>query len=178
MLHERGMLTFLQSHARVGHAKRIANTMDAFGSHYILLSQQELRRRVPAYVNSPRTPVETIATRAARPGRIQTACRFDVRGGRALSCVALVTLAVAPGANLPRSAATRATNAGGVTAPGKRVHWIAKICRVPSRPFLACRRWRPESGTPSSRPCLGSDLSRGRTHAGNNSRHGLPYWRK
>ena len=58
MLHERGMVTFLQSAAQVGHAKRMADTMDVFGSRYILLNKAELRRRVPAYVDSVRMPVE------------------------------------------------------------------------------------------------------------------------
>lgn len=57
MLHERGMITFLQSGTDVSHAKRMANTMDVFGSPYVLLTKQELRRKVPAYVDSPRMPV-------------------------------------------------------------------------------------------------------------------------
>jgi sarcosine oxidase, subunit beta len=58
MLHERGMLTFLQSGAQVSQAKRMADTMNVFGSRYILLSKTELRRKVPFYVDSPRMPIQ------------------------------------------------------------------------------------------------------------------------
>jgi len=58
MLHERGMITFLQSDAQVAHATRMAATMAVFGSPYILLSLRELRRRVPHYVDSVRMPVQ------------------------------------------------------------------------------------------------------------------------
>ncbi len=58
MLHERGMITFLQSEAQVAHARRMAATMGLFGSPYLLLDKHELRRRVPGYCDSARMPIE------------------------------------------------------------------------------------------------------------------------
>ena len=58
MLHERGMITFLQSGAQLAEAKRMADTMNVFGSPYRMLDKRELRRRVPAYVDSPRMPIQ------------------------------------------------------------------------------------------------------------------------
>lgn len=58
MLHERGMITFLQSEAEIAHARRMAAIMSVFGSKYILLNKRELRRRLPGYVDSLRMPIE------------------------------------------------------------------------------------------------------------------------
>ena len=57
MLHERGMITFLQSGSGVGHAQRMANTMNVFDSEYIMLSLDELKRRVPFFNDTARMPI-------------------------------------------------------------------------------------------------------------------------
>jgi sarcosine oxidase subunit beta len=58
MLHERGMITFLQSGSQWSQAKRMADTMDVFGSPYILWSKSDLRRKIPFYADSPRMPIQ------------------------------------------------------------------------------------------------------------------------
>jgi sarcosine oxidase, subunit beta len=58
MLHERGMITFLQSGSQWSQARRMADTMDVFGSPYILWSKSDLRRKIPFYVDSPRMPIQ------------------------------------------------------------------------------------------------------------------------
>ncbi len=57
MLHERGMITFLQSGSGVSHARRMANTMSVFNSEYIMLSLDELKRRVPFFNDTARMPI-------------------------------------------------------------------------------------------------------------------------
>ena len=57
MLHERGMITFLQSGSGVSHARRMANTMGIFNSEYIMLSLDELKRRVPFFKDTARMPI-------------------------------------------------------------------------------------------------------------------------
>ena len=57
MLHERGMITFLQSAAGVSHAVRMANMMGIFDSDYTLLSLDELRRKVPSFRDTQRMPI-------------------------------------------------------------------------------------------------------------------------
>ena len=57
MLHERGMITFLQSGSGVSHAQRMANTMNVFDSEYIMLSLDELKRRVPFFNDTTRMPI-------------------------------------------------------------------------------------------------------------------------
>lgn len=57
MLHERGMITFLQSGSGVSHARRMADTMSVFDSEYVMLSLEELRRRVPFFSDTPRMPI-------------------------------------------------------------------------------------------------------------------------
>ena len=57
MLHERGMITFLQSGSGVSHAQRMADTMNVFDSEYIMLSLDELKRRVPFFSNTARMPI-------------------------------------------------------------------------------------------------------------------------
>ena len=57
MLHERGMITFLQSGSGVGHAQRMADTMNVFDSEYTMLSLDELRRRVPFFNDTARMPI-------------------------------------------------------------------------------------------------------------------------
>ena len=57
MLHERGMITFLQSAAGVSHAVRMANMMGIFDSDYTLLSLDELRRKVPNFRDTQRMPI-------------------------------------------------------------------------------------------------------------------------
>ncbi len=58
MLHERGMITFLQSGSHMSQAKRMADTMDVFGSPYVMLTKAELRRKIPFFVDSPRMPIQ------------------------------------------------------------------------------------------------------------------------
>jgi heterotetrameric sarcosine oxidase beta subunit len=58
MLNERGMITFLQSGSQMSQAQRMAHTMDVFGSPYIMLSKDELRRKIPFFVDSPRMPIQ------------------------------------------------------------------------------------------------------------------------
>ena len=57
MLHERGMITFLQSGSGVSHARRMADTMSVFDSEYIMLPLDELRRRVPFFTDTARMPI-------------------------------------------------------------------------------------------------------------------------
>ena len=57
MLHERGMITFLQSGSGVSHAQRMADTMNVFDSEYTMLSLDELKRRVPFFSNTARMPI-------------------------------------------------------------------------------------------------------------------------
>ena len=57
MLHERGMITFLQSSAGVSRAIRMANTMSLFDSEYDLLSLHELKQRVPGFSGTSRMPI-------------------------------------------------------------------------------------------------------------------------
>ena len=57
MLHERGMITFLQGGSGVSHAQRMANTMSVFDSEYIMLSLDELKRRVPFFSDTARMPI-------------------------------------------------------------------------------------------------------------------------
>ncbi len=57
MLHERGMITFLQSGSGVSHARRMADTMSVFDSEYIMLPLDELRRRVPFFSDTARMPI-------------------------------------------------------------------------------------------------------------------------
>ena len=57
MLHERGMITFLQSGSGVSHAQRMADTMNVFDSEYTILSLDELKRRVPFFSNTARMPI-------------------------------------------------------------------------------------------------------------------------
>ncbi|MDE0284482.1 MAG: FAD-dependent oxidoreductase [Gammaproteobacteria bacterium] len=57
MLHERGMITFLQSSSGASHAQRMVHTMDVFDSEYVMLSLDELKRRVPFFRDTPRMPI-------------------------------------------------------------------------------------------------------------------------
>ena len=57
MLHERGMITFLQGGSGVSHAQRMADTMSVFDSEYIMLSLDELKRRVPFFSDTARMPI-------------------------------------------------------------------------------------------------------------------------
>ena len=57
MLHERGMITFLQSSSGVSHARRMADTMSVFDSEYIMLPLDALRRRVPFFSDTARMPI-------------------------------------------------------------------------------------------------------------------------
>lgn len=57
MLHERGMITFLQSGSGVSQARRMADTMSVFDSEYIMLPLDELRRRVPFFTDTARMPI-------------------------------------------------------------------------------------------------------------------------
>lgn len=57
MLHERGMLTFLQSSSGVTHAKRMANVMDIFDSEYTMLSLDELKQKIPFFNDTARMPI-------------------------------------------------------------------------------------------------------------------------
>ena len=57
MLYERGMITFLQGGSGVSHAQRMADTMSVFDSEYIMLSLDELKRRVPFFSDTARMPI-------------------------------------------------------------------------------------------------------------------------
>ena len=58
MVHERGMVTLLQSGGEITHAKRMASVMRAFKSGHNMISVDEARRLLPPFANPKRMPIK------------------------------------------------------------------------------------------------------------------------